>query len=260
MKKKKFNIIVAGYIVVGIILCALVGNALAKYFQTSINPSTFKAMDFYFTSNLLDDGIHTLSPGATSVTFSLRNYADELKVSEMDVKIDNIMVTGPGTPTVSTVDDALLANVVDDLYVTISGLVPGKYTITAKAIGGRPSGASSGGYEKTIQGQIIVPEAEQFLYKYFQDYGSYVLLTVWSQGYKGNVSIDYPDGVIPDNTDSVMATALTGASFIDTKSFSEDKYASHTYRFFVSGSSVTESSFVVTYDTDSKIATYKDPK
>jgi hypothetical protein len=84
------------------------------------------------------------------------------------------------------------------------------------------------------------------------------LLTVWSEGYSGNVTIDIPDGVIPDNTDSVMRTAVTGGEFEDNKTFKDKAYASHTYRFFVTGESVTVDSFTVKYD-NGKTAGYKVP-
>ena len=264
MKKKKFNIIVAGYIVVGIILCALVGNALAKYFQTSSNPSTFKAMDFYFTSDLLDEGTHVLSSGVDSVSFSLWNYADALRVSEVEVDVTEVQISGPGNPVI-TFNDAqrtLGASLPKELSVTVSGLVPGNtYVIEATATGGRVNGV--GGYVQTISGTIIVPELENALYTYFQSQGSYVLLTVWSEGYSGNVTIDIPDGVIPDYTDSVIRTAVTGGEFEDNKfednkTFKDKAYASHTYRFFVTGESVTVDSFTVKYD-NGKTAGYKVP-
>ena len=255
--KKKLNIVVVGYIVVGIILCALVGNALAKYFQTSSNPSTFKAMDFFFTSNLLDEGTHTLAPGATTMSFSLRNHADELKISEVDVEITGITVSGEGNPTVNYDNRKLTANTIDHIDVTVSGLVPGdKYVITATAVGGRENDA--GGYRKTLTGTIIIPPPEETVYKYLKSYGTYVLLTVWSQGYKGDVTVDIPDGIIPDNTDSVMESAVTGGILTDNTSFATNSYSSHTYRFFVNGRSVTENDFTVTYDGGKK-ANYRMP-
>lgn len=259
MKKRKFDLVVALYIVLGIVLCALVGNAFAKYFQMSTNPSTFKAMDFYFTSELLDEETHMLSPGSTSISFSLRNYADALRISEVEVGIIEVLITGHGDPVITydAAQSTLGASIPNELNVTVSGLVPGNtYVITATATGGRLNGV--GGYEQTISGTIIVPETENALYTYFQNQGSYVLLTVWSAGYRGNVTIDIPDGVIPDNTDAVMAAAMTGGEFEDATTFTDKAYASHTYRFFVTGEPVTANSFTVQYD-NGKIAGYKVP-
>lgn len=258
MKKRKLNAAVAVYIIVGIILCALVGNALAKYFQTSSNPSTFKAMDFYFSSELLDEGVHTLSPGVTEMEFTLRNYADELRVSEVDVKITGVTISGTaGAEVLYNTENTLEAYHLEQLAVKITGLVPGgEYNITATATGGSENG--TGGYVKTITGTIKVPPEESKLYKYFQNYGSYVLLTVWSQGYQGDVKIDIPEGVIPDNTDKIMEDAVTGGTVIDDETFKYNKYSSHVYRFFVTGGSVTADSFVVTY-AEGITAEYKSP-
>ncbi|MBR5253270.1 MAG: hypothetical protein IKV39_05285 [Clostridia bacterium] len=259
MKKRKLNAAVAVYIIVGIILCALVGNALAKYFQTSSNPSTFKAMDFYFSSELLDEGVHTLSPGVTEMEFTLRNYADTLRISEVDVKITDVTISGTaGAAVAYDADITLKSNYLEQLAVKITGLVPGgEYNITATATGGSENGV--GGYVKTITGTIKVPAEENKLYKYFQNYGSYVLLTVWAQGYQGDVKIDIPEGVIPDNTDAVMADAVTGGIVTDTTTFNQNKYSSHVYRFFVTGGSVTADSFVVKYAGETKTAGYRAP-
>ena len=87
----------AGYIVVGIILCALVGDALAKYFQTSTNADAVKAAEFYFTSPILNGLTHELTPGADSVSFTLGNYEDELRVSEVDITYEVSVTCDPAS-------------------------------------------------------------------------------------------------------------------------------------------------------------------
>lgn len=255
MKHRKFNLAMAAYIVVGIVLCALVGNALAKYFQSSSTADTVKAKEFYFSSDILNGLNYTLIPGANSVTFSIGNHEDALRISETDIdySVSVTCVTDAPAPTITygTSPQTLTANILTDHTVTLSNLQPGaEYIVTA---------TGKGGYSKTLTGRFIVPPVENILYKYFQSTGEYVLLTVWSQGYQGNVSISCPTGVIPDNTDPVMKNSLIGNIINDTDSFSSNAYSSHTYRFFLNGSAVNVNSFTVTYANGTKTADYKKP-
>jgi hypothetical protein len=84
----------------------------------------------------------------------------------------------------------------------------------------------------------------------------YVLLTVWTEGYSGNVKVEYPNTLIPDNTNSVMRTVSQGYGIVDTVSFSgTNKYSSHVYRFFADDtvqSALDVEKFTVSYGDDFK--------
>ena len=123
-----------------------------------------------------------------------------------------------------------------------------------------PDGYTGGKYSKTLTFKIVVPE-ENVLYKYFEKKDGYILLTVWAQGYQGNVTISYPAGVVPDNTSPIAAMqgASAGkASINDVKTFSGSGYASAAYRFFITSGSPTASDFEVTYGANQK-ADLKNP-
>ena len=263
MKHRKFNFAMASYIVVGIILCALVGDALAKYFQTSTKADTVKAAEFYFTSPILNGLNHELSPGATSVSFTVGNYEDDFRVSEVDITYNVVVSCYPESAPAPTITynngPTMQAGARSSQSVTLSKLKPGtKYTVTVNALGGHEASIPGSGYSKTLVCHFTVPANENAVYKYFQRVGEYVLLTVWAQGYTGSVTITPPAGVIPDNTDPVMAASLTGAEIVDAQSFTSNAYSSHTYRFFLNGASASADNFTVTYGT-AQIAGYKEP-
>jgi hypothetical protein len=230
------------------------------------------------------------SNGTASVTFTLGNHDDELRYSDVDVKyvvtvtdedgkdVNGVEITYKdeknNTPTEQKISTT---NEMVDHNVTISGLKEGKtYTVTAVGYSGTDSKANLG-YNKTIKAKFIIGNDKLAVYKHLatsdkandQNDGCYVLLTVWSNGYGGNVDIDFSqisDKVIPDKTDSVMRDSITGNTVNDGKSFkvrTDDTktndineadlnyYNSHTYRFFlnngVDADSIELDNFIVTY-------------
>lgn len=236
-RRPKRNILpIALRIAAIVLILAGIGVAVARYLYREESDSPVKAKEFYFTSSLLDGGTHTFSPGTESVTFTLTNHADALRYSEMP-----IAYTVTVSPSAEIVGGAgtLAGGVISDTVVTVSNLQPGiSYTVTASA---------DGGYHQILSATVVV--SEPVLYKHLDTTNSeYVLLTVWSQGYLGDVTITAPGTVIPDNTDEVMRTAQTGDPFTDSVSFQSSRYCSHTYRFF--GQGVTAEQFSVIYHED----------
>ncbi len=242
-KKKSAGITVAVPAVCLLLLVILVGAVIGRYQRQFGSGGSVRAKEFYFTSDFLDGSTHTLAPGSTEVKFSLSNHADELRWSEVDIAYE-VTVEPTGGATLSNGSGTLDKDAKSDKEVTITGLTPGTYTVTA---------VGTGGYKKTLTATIKVLPVESVVYKYLDTTNSeYVLLTVWAQGYKGSVTIQPPEGLIPDNTDLKMKDATTGAEFTDEESFNTpgnaEGYSSHTYRFFVTNDSpVTAGNFKVTY-------------
>lgn len=226
------------------LLVALTGAAIGRYQHQFYSEGSVRAKEFYFTSNFLDGETHTLGPGSTEVTFSLGNHADELRFSEVDIAYEVTVTPMEGTVAndltveYSNESKKLPCTGVQDHSVTIKELTPGKYTVTA---------TGTGGYQQTLTAVIEVLSQEPVVYMHLDTtHSEYVLLTVWAQGYTGDVTITPPTGMIPDNTDPVMRDAKTGQVFTDRTSFQGDAYSSHVYRFF--GSGATTANFTVTYD------------
>jgi len=255
-KKKRAGAAMAVPAVCLALLVILIGAAIGRYMHQINSAGSVRAKEFYFTSDFLDGEKHTLAPGSGELTFTLGNHADELRYSEVDIAYVVTVTDADGKTSTATVEcknsnQKLAKDKKEDNEVTISGLESG-HTYTVTAVG-------TGGYEKTLTATIEVLPGETAVYKYLETNSDYVLLTVWAQGYTGDVTITPPAELIPDNTDPVMGTVKTGESFTDTTSFSNDSYASHTYRFFGSAAVVTADSFAVTYGADNTAAEVKDP-
>lgn len=223
--KRKYLAYLPILLILALIL-ALSGVVYARYSYREGTNGMMHAKEFYFSSNLLDGGEHTLAPGSTEITFTIGNHEDALRYSETTISY-SVKVNG-ATPSGTNLSGTLTAGAISDQQVTITGLVPGQsYEITAEGVGG---------YHQSLSAWLVVPVAENSLYKYLDTSNpGYVLLTVWSKGVKGDVVITAPSTVIPDNTDAVMRGAKTGDSFTDTVSFQNAGYGSHVYRFFGSG-------------------------
>lgn len=191
---------------------------------------------------------YTLNPGAggtTSFTFEVRNYADELRNTDMNVAY-SIMVTPSDGVTVTPASGELTASQKSTATITVSGLKNGQtYTITA---------TGNAGFVSTISANVTVRPDAQNIYKHLYVDSTdphYVLLTVWTENVSGEVSITFPAELIPDTTDAAMAGTFTpsndGAAymFTDNSNFTAS-YSSHVYRFFkVSNISYDVSDFTV---------------
>lgn len=232
----------AKYIILFLFGALLLGGVAAKYVRENGGRNIFAAKEFYFTSNLLttDGAEYRLNSDATSVSFTLGNNADKLRFAEDDIAYEVRVNNG------ATVDKTtgMLANgKVSQDTITISGLEKGK-VYEVKAIG-------RAGYQKTLKATFTIADNDENLYMHVDNSNrAYVLLTVWTNNLNGNVSITFPDGLIPDNTDPIMRKvqefengSYTSGTFTDTTNFN-NTYSSYTYRFFKTSNSY--GSFTVT--------------
>jgi len=241
-----------------LILCAVLvlilsaygaGSAYAKYVFNRSRSDVVKVKEFYFTSDLLgktsENKAYTLNPGKNSFSFQLRNSADALRVSTADIKY-TVTVQKPGegeelvsaTEVKATVDSSSETKNADGLTgslivsgtnavshtITLSGLALGQ-TYTVKVVG-------TAGFVEELTATFTTKAEEEAVYKHLDKSNPhYVILTVWTKDLAGTVTIDYPDDLIPDNTD--MPDAVTGGTY--TENFG--KHSSQTYRFFTDGPS-----------------------
>lgn len=236
-----------------LVLGTLGGTAYGHYVQSRERTATVSARNFYFTSDYLRDTgepmkIYKLnapvSPAeTTSVTITLHNFVDALRVSDMDTRY-TVSVTGSDVSAVQVKDG--LGNVLPDAsgtidheetkeaVITIDGLAAGQtYLVTVTGEGGKEGERQ--GYLETLQATFEVAPKDAEVYLYVDDSdpeNNCVILTVWTENVTGSAQITVPEYLIPDNTDPVMAAVKTGqGSFTDAVSFAE-AYASHSYRFF----------------------------
>lgn len=229
-------------------LCALtltvitVGVVLARYVFGQEGQAIVAAREFYFTSDLLtEEGAeYTLATGSTSVSFDLRNYADELRITGDNISYSVTLETDEMGCSLKNSSGILTGGSANENTVTLSMNSSGKYTVTAVT----NTGSDDTGYQAEISATFIVPEPERNVYKYLEDQGDYVLFTVWTESVIGDMQIAFPAGLIPDNTDPALANVTNfkdgqykGGLVYDQETFQSESYASHAYRFFKSGDS-----------------------
>lgn len=248
----------AVYILLVVLLLALAaGGVYARYVYKNIDTGTVAAREFYFTSDHLtkSGATYTLNPGTTSVTFTLKNYADEIRHSSNDIDCTVTTTNGALSAEGAAFDNekkeltgvSLSAAANNAAEITLSGLVDGQ-TYTVEATG-------RAGYEETLTATFTVSSAGTKVYKHLDITDpAYVLLTVWTENVAGTASITFPAGLIPDSTDPIMKDiknymddAYIGTTFPDNISFS-NIYSSHTYRFFKTSGTYTVEQFAVVVD------------
>ena len=196
------------------------------------------AAEFYFTSDILKDTpvTYTLNPGVvdgtTSISFELRNYSDVFNWSDntisytVSVSPSDGVTVNPSSGTISGGDDS-------SSTVTVEGLKNGTiYTISV---------TGEAGYESTLSATVVVKPDENNIYYHVSPdpQGNYILLTVWTENIKGNVSVTFPGDLIPDSSDPVLYKKDIDAIITDTENFKKT-YSSHVYRFFAPGGNATE--------------------
>ena len=229
----------AYYLLLIFFIIALIstGFVYARYSYETGDEGLVHSNEFYFACDFLDGQTHILAPGSTEITFTLENHADELRYSQVD--IDYIVKVDGNIPSGEHIEGTLNLGSIQEQKVKVTGLEPGHtYVITA---------LGEGGYHKTLSATVIIPPRDAALYKYLDvSNPEYVLLTVWAKGVQGNIVINPPNIVIPDNTDEVMRNTKKGETITDTSSFDANShgYGSHVYRFF--GSDVTIDDFTIT--------------
>lgn len=214
------------------------GRAYAKYIREQRGEGLVKAQEFYFTSDYLTTTGETyiLNADTESISFQLRNYDDSLRWSESNVFYDVTLEEGSAPAQIHYATDAsrdedenyyIPSGSAQSATIQLAGLQPGKtYTVCA---------TGNAGYQATLQATFTVDEYQTGLYKHVDTTSNdaYVLLTVWSEDIASeDVTITYPAGLVPDNTNPEMTDAKTnGNSF----AVAFKSYQSRTYRFFKEG-------------------------
>ena len=210
-----------------VLLSAVIWGVAAKYTQESSGSAVVRAREFYFTSDLLTESASTvyyLNPGTESVSFTLSRMEDSLRNAEGETVSWTATTTG-GTLSAS---EGTLGETNHTQTVTLSGLSDGgTYTVTA---------VGSAGYQKTLSATFKVQTSPTGFYKYLDNTDpACVLLTVWTENCSGDVTVTFPDGLIPDATDEDLSGVYNysdGTYYGGTLTQAYNEYESRTYRFF----------------------------
>jgi len=213
------------------ITSASIGIVQAKYVYSNRQDAAVYSKEFYFESDVLVEGgkEYFLNPGTTSVNFVLKNCADSLRFSADQISYKLTASDG----VLSITNGTLSGEMVSTATFSLSNLEDGKsYTVTA---------VGKAGYSRTISATFTVKKSQPKLYMHVADNAEYVLLTVWTEDVNGTISVKFPMGLIPDNTQPDLAS-ITEADGVFTDELA--KYSSKTYRFF-KNSSFTSGEFTV---------------
>ena len=213
------------WVLILILLASTVWGVSAKYVRQQEEEQLVQAKMFYFTSDLLKEGgaSYTLNPGTTKVEFTLNNFADDLRFSE-----DPIQYTYTINGTESTEAQLNETNKTDTIEFNVQA--GGTYEVSATGIAG---------YAKTLSATFKVLKAPANIYKHLAPDTSgdhFVLLTVWTEDVSGDVTVSFPDGLIPDETDPKLQGIVNysggGYGGKTTASIEMKENNSMTFRFF----------------------------
>lgn len=166
--------------------------------------------------------------GIDSITVELKNNIDDFRFSEVEISYEVYITDLNGNKVINKNNEEvpiqkgkLTNKEIEKDVITFENLASGNYVVSAKSVSP---------YEKTIQANFnLTNKDEEIIYQVSDSVNSPVLqLTIITKDYSGDITINYPKGVIPDNTDSKFPTDFTDSQF--TVKFNAN--SEYTFQFF----------------------------
>ncbi len=229
-KSKNILIIISFVIFLGFF-----SYSLAKYIDNRRKEFLYEAKAFYFESNYLNEissvKSYKLETGIDYVEFDIENNIDQLRYSDVTISytvtltdLEGNSVQDKSGVTVSPITSALTKGSIRKNTHRFSNLKDGVYVVTA---------SSKKPYAKTIRANFIITNNNANIsYSVTDAESSPILqLTVNTNDYKGNIKITWPDGVTPDNTNSLFSDVTSGYTS-SNKVISVVKNGEYTFQFF----------------------------
>lgn len=218
--RKRLSLAAKGFVCFAVALVLLSGYSIAKYISSEKEEPLYVAKNFYFESDILTVGTNGVYPeyvlqaGVDDIELTLKNYPDELRYSEVNIE---------GEVNLGDVEEKvfqLTGNQKTDQKIVFENVAPGTYIIIAKA---------TSPYIKTLGAKITVVGLDSNLKYSVNDAkeSPNLLVTINTTDYEGNASIEWPSGVVPDNTDPLLSEAEGNSCIIQMKKNSE-----YTFQFF----------------------------
>jgi len=237
IKENKINIkTLISFTVLTVVLAFLLSTgAIAKYVNEEKQETLYEAQAFYLESSTLTDEssipTYTLQKGTNAITVDLKNFIDELRIS--DVAINYVVSISDTSGNYVTDKSGARINEKTGTFTkqtkvtkneSFTNLNSGTYTVTVRAVSP---------YTKTIRANFIVTDSDNVINYTVNDVaGSSVLqLTVTTNEFSGNIVIAWPAGLAPDSTDEKFSGVNTGFSAGScTVNFSAN--SEYTFQFF----------------------------
>ena len=218
------------------------GGVFAKYYYDYEKRVNVQSLEFYFSSDLLTDNgnVYTLNPGTTEIEFTIKNYEDNLRFSQSEV---SYTITSNGG--MLSLQNGTLSGPVGYDTIKLTGLTDGgSYTVTCVGTMGK-NGAQ--GFRQVLSATFMVKLGKSAVYMYITSDDYVVNLTVFTEDLSGDVVVDIPLGLIPDNTCPYLEDLkATDNSFI-VNNF--EKYSSKKFTFFKTASYIDDD-FIVELEDD----------
>lgn len=213
------------------VLLVFNGYTAAKYYETREveKRPVYAAQEFYFESDLLSEtgSKYTLQSGVDTISFTLRNYADELRSSDCEISYE-VTLSSSSEKKQGTIPAGK-----NEVPLEFTNLEAGTYTVTAKA---------TAPYTAELKANFVVQADERVGISVRDSKGSAdVLVTLKTVDFEGPVTLNWPDGLLPDNTDPLLSSATGDSTVIDLEASS-----SYTFRFL---KKTPDSDTVCSYDT-----------
>lgn len=200
----------------------------AKYAHSEGKDAATASEAFYFTSDVLtSDGkaSYDLPAGTTSISFELRNYADDLRWSDSDIEYTWKLAGAADKSGSGSI--ARSGSAGSKSTVRVDGLGAGTYTVTATA---------TAPYKQVLSATFKIASTDMKVGSTVQDSAGSptATLVVSTQDYAGDVTVKWPAGVVPDTTQDAFKDVIAGADGTDGGSVTVavDSFSSYSFRFF----------------------------
>lgn len=221
-QKKKISSAAVACIILAALLLVFGSYSLAKYLYQAKKDPLFAAKAFYFESDLLSGASggsypkYTLKTGVDTIEFTLENYPDGLRYSEVDIVYD-VVLTKEGVTVGALNGQTIDGNARNSVSVSFDDLAAGTYVVTATA---------TAPYASTLRAQFtVVDRSELVSFSVRDEVGSPVLqMTVQTADYEGEVTITWPEGVLPDNMDLLLEDASNDTRCVEVNVEAESEY------------------------------------
>ena len=222
-------------VIVVLLLSCLTSGILAKYAVEREKGVFVGAANFYFRSDLLkeEEPTYMLNAGTDTIEFVLYNYADSLRISEVDIQCSVTASNGLTVQMQGADGDQMAKNAHSQIRVIVSGFKNGN-TYTVKATG-------TGGFVQVLSATFTVREYDTGFYKYVDTSNEgYVTLNVLTGNTSGTVTFDIPTGLIPDRRDELLENVTT------TVTFDLGVHSSRAFKFIIPNNYEDSFEFTVT--------------
>ena len=212
-----------------------IGFTFAKYIDNKENSILYEASAFYLESNYLSNidntKSYTIEKGIDEITFTIQNNIDTLRYSTVSINytvsisdIEGKSVKDKAENTISNINGSLQKGSVKSNTHTFNNLKDGVYVVTA---------TSTKPYSKTIKANFIITNSSTNIETRITDMtdSPILQLIINSNDYEGNITITWPEGITPDNTNPLFANVGTGYTSA-SKVMPVSKNAEYIVQFF----------------------------